>query len=612
MFTTSGTRFLRDGEPHLIVSGAFHYSRVHPDQWADRLRRLRAMGANAVETYVPWNFHAPAPGVYDFSGAADLERFLDTAAAEDLDILVRPGPYACGEWENGGFPGWLLADPGMRLRTSNPAYLAEVDRWFDEMIPLIAARQYPEGGRVILVQIENEYGSFGDDLQYLEHLRDGLLARGITVPLVTSDGPRMSWLLAGTVEGALPTMNFGSRTAEHLETFAAEFPDTPPMCMEYWHGWFDHWGEQHHTRAPEEAAHELRTMLAGNMSTNFYMAVGGTNYGLWNGSNHDGVIQPTITSYDYDAPIGEDGSLSPKFHAFRSIIAEYLPVPEMPADLAVAPPALTPRDLPLTTSGVLTCDDLQELSLATAPQVPGLRTVTEPVPEPPTFEQLGLERGMLLLRSEVAHAGGTVPVRLHGLHDRAHVFIDGRLVGIVNRDEGTPETLEITAERGVLRIDVLVESQGRINFGPLLGDRKGILTGVWWGNRFINGWRAYPLALDVVGAAVSALCTQDRPASQADGLSYRQYELAVGADEAGTDANISTAQRGRGFLWVDDSMLGRFWHIGPQQSLYCPGPLLASAGSHTVTVLETDPSPTVTDGGMSLLTRPDLGEPAQP
>lgn len=609
MLTTSGTEFLRDGQPHLIASGALHYCRVHPDQWADRLRRLRVMGANAVETYIPWNFHAPAPGVYDFTGAADLARFLDTAADEDLDIIVRPGPYACGEWENGGFPGWLLADPGMRLRTSNPAYLAEVDRWFDVVIPMLAERQYPEGGRIILAQIENEYGSFGDDLGYLEHLRDGLRARGITIPLVTSDGPGMRWLLAGTVDGALPTMNFGSRAEEHLEMFAQEFPDTPPMCMEFWHGWFDHWGQRHHTRDAAEAAGELQSMLSNRMSVNLYMGVGSTNFGLWNGSNHDGELGSTITSYDYDAPIAEDGRLTPKFDAFRAVIAQHLPVPDLPEDLVVDPPALSPRDLAELSSGVLTCDDLQGLSLSTVASVPGLRAVAEPVPEPPTFEQLGLERGILLLRSTVAHAGGTAQVRLHGLRDRAHVFVDGRLIGIVGRDEGTPESLEVDSERGMLQIDVVVESQGRINFGPLLGDRKGVLGGVWWGNRFVNGWCAYPLALDVVGDAVSALCAVERPAPVADGLTYRQYALDIAPGEAGTDANVSTAQRGRGFLWVDAAMLGRFWHIGPQQSLYCPGPLLG-AGSHTVTILETDPPIGAPAAGLRLVAEPDLDSPA--
>jgi len=605
MLTSSGPRFLRDGQPHLIVSGAMHYSRVHPEQWADRLRRLRAMGANTVETYVPWNFHAPAPGVFDFTGGADLARFLDTAASEDLDIILRPGPYICAEWEGGGFPGWLLADPAMRLRTRNPAYLAEVDRWFDELIPLVAERQHPNGGRVVLVQVENEYGSFGDDHQYLEHLRDGLLARGITVPLVTSDGPRMNWLLAGAVDGALPTMNFGSRTGEHLDTYAREFPDVPPMCMEFWHGWFDHWGEGHHTRDADEVAGELRTMLSHGMSVNFYMGVGSTNYGLWNGANHDGGLQPTITSYDYDAPIAENGALTRKFHAFREVIAAHIPVPDLPSDLVADPPALAPRELEPVASGVLTCDDLERLSLATVDTVPGLRAVTDAVPEPPTFEQLNLERGLLLLRAEVAHAGGPVPVRLHGLHDRAHVFIDGRLAGIVGRDEGVPETLEITAERGTLRVDLVVESMGRINFGPHLGERKGVLGGVWWGNRFVNDWRAYPLALDMIGGAVAAACALDRDTTGADGLSFRQLALDVASDEAGADANISTSRRGRGFLWVDDAMLGRFWHIGPQQSLYCPGPLLG-AGAHTVTIIETDAPLGAADGAVVLVAEAEL------
>ena len=236
--------FLRAGDPHLIVSGALHYFRIHPEQWRDRLRRLVVMGCNTVETYVAWNIHQPSREVTTFEGFADLGRFLDIAAEEGLDAIVRPGPYICAEWENGGFPGWILADRNLRLRNRNAAYLQLVDAWFDQLIPVIAQRQAGRGGNVVMVQVENEYGSFGDDKAYLAHLRDGLVARGIEELLVTSDGPARMWLTGGTVDGALGTVNFGSRTLEVLAMAERELPDQPQMCMEFWNGWFNHWGEQ--------------------------------------------------------------------------------------------------------------------------------------------------------------------------------------------------------------------------------------------------------------------------------------------------------------------------------------------------------------------------------
>lgn len=583
MLSIEGGRFVRDGHDHKIVSGALHYPRVHPDQWADRLRRLRLLGCNTVETYVAWNFHAPAPGTTDFTGPRDLGRFLDLAAEADLDVIVRPGPYICAEWEGGGFPGWLLADERIRLRCMDPAYLAAVDAWFDELIPIIAARQ--DSGRVVLVQVENEYGSFGDDKEYLAHLRDGLVRRGITVPLVTSDGPTLVFLQGGTVDGVMPTINFGSRTLQYLDPFRAEFPDAAPMCMEFWHGWFDHWGDQHHSRPADEVVPELEAMLGNGMSVNLYMGHGGTNFGLWNGCNHDGTaLQPTITSYDYDAPVAENGALTEKFHAFREVFARQVAVPELPDDLVAAPPTLPPGELSETASTALSCDDLQALSLSAVARLPWHRAQHDPTPWPPAFEDLGLERGMLLYRAEVAHPGGTVNLRLHDLRDRAHVFVNGKLLGILQRDGET--TLPVTAERGTLALDLLVESQGRINFGPLLGERKGILRGAWFGTRYVMGWRAYPLPLDLMGEELRALTGRDS-ASDADGLSLRRFALPVADEHAGRDAFLDTSALTRGFAFVGDDMLGRYWRVGPQQTLYVPGPLL-TAGDHVVTVLATD------------------------
>src|SRR5699024_5272515 len=276
-------------------------------QWRDRLRRLVAMGCNTVETYVAWNVHQPGRGVTTFEGFADLGRFLDIAAEEGLDAIVRPGPYICAEWENGGFPGWILADRNLRLRHRSAPYLDLVDAWFDELIPVIAERQAARGGNVVLVQVEHVYG---------------------------------------TVDGALGTVNFGSRTLEVLAMAERELPDQPQMCMEFWNGWFDHWGEHHHERTGGDAAGELSDMLEHGMSVNFYMAHGGTNFGLRAGANHDGALQPTTTSYDYDAPIAENGALTEKFRAFREVVARHRELPPYEEHLAQLGLAAQPATLP--------------------------------------------------------------------------------------------------------------------------------------------------------------------------------------------------------------------------------------------------------------------------
>lgn len=288
--------FTLDQESLRILSGAMHYFRVHPGQWRERLELLRAMGLNTVETYVAWNLHEAHRGTYDFSGMADLERFLSIAQEVGLFAIVRPGPYICAEWDNGGFPAWLLADRNLRLRCMDERYLSEVDRWFDVLIPRIASHQLTKGGNVLLVQVENEYGSYGDDEAYLSHLAAGLRSRGIDVPLFTSDGPTRFMLSGGAVNGSFATVNFGSRATEAFTTQRETRPDAndPLFCMEYWNGWFDHWGEPHHTRDVASAAETLDEILSHGASVNLYMAHGGTNFGLWAGSNFDQKLQPTV------------------------------------------------------------------------------------------------------------------------------------------------------------------------------------------------------------------------------------------------------------------------------------------------------------------------------
>lgn len=581
--------FLRHGEPHLVVSGAIHYFRVHPELWRDRLRRLVAMGCNTVETYVAWNFHAPTLDTVTFEGMADLGRFLDIAAEEGLDAIVRPGPYICAEWEFGGFPGWLQADGKLPLRCMNPTYLAAVDQWFDQLLPVIADRQTTRGGNVVAVQVENEYGSYGDDRAYLEHLRDGLIRRGIDELLVTSDGPGWGWLSGGMVDGALATVNFGSRTLEVLDMARKELPDQPQMCMEFWNGWFDHWGEEHHTRSAESAASELKDMLDNGMSVNFYMAHGGTNFGLWAGANNDGRLQPTVTSYDYDSPIAENGTLTPKFHAFREVIAAHRGLPPLEEQLRELGLDAVPASLPGQGLPWDTLASLQDLPTWTQPGATH--------PRIPTFEEIGLERGMLLTRRSITitrppEGEELWPIRFHGLADRAYVYLNGHYAGISDRNAEDvavhPEHLREVllpegADRAEVTLEILIENQGRTNFGPELGELKGVLGGVWFGYRYLNGWQVTPLPLEQLGVQFAD------EAEAAHGSDNRLPLVGVATLEVSEQADgfLDTSGCGRGIAWLDDFCLGRYWSAGPQRTLYIPSPLL-TPGAHRITVLELE------------------------
>lgn len=584
--TIEGGRFVRDGEPHQLISGALHYFRVPPALWTDRLQRLAAMGCNTVETYVAWNFHQPfADQEPSFEGDRDLGAFLDRAAEAGLDILVRPGPYICAEWEFGGLPSWLLTDPAVRraLRTSNPLYQDQVDRWFDALIPVITPRQATRGGRVIGIQVENEYGSFGNDTAHLAHLRDRLVELGIDVWQFTSDGPGRLWLQGGTLDGTLATVNFGSRQESAFAALAEHRTGQPEMCMEFWNGWFDHFGGEHHTRAGDDAAAELAGMLEAGRSVNFYMAHGGTSFGVWAGANavEDGgtvVLQPTISSYDYDAPIAEDGTLTAKYDAFRDVIMKHTGVtpPE--------PPPL-PERLPAGTATVT-----ERVSLAAVlNRQPVIESVT-----PLTFEELGVHQGVVRYRTS---AGGPYPeakLTLDGLADLGTVIIDDAVrarVGRMPLDDrfpAGPATVELAAQNTV---DVLVSSLGRINFGRHLGDSKG-LAAVRLDFQHLMGFRQSALDL----TSLPELDWTD-PEPGPDQPGFHRAELEI---ERPADGYLALPDWHHGYLFLNGFNLGRYWSIGPQRALYAPAPLwragrneliIAELGGGSGTMIELRDAP---------------------
>ncbi len=561
--TWHGRRLYRRGVPHRILSGALHYFRVHPDLWRDRIRRLADLGLNTVDTYVAWNFHQPrereAPR---FDGWRHVERFITTVGEEGLDVIVRPGPYICAEWSNGGLPSWLTGRD-VAIRSCDPEFTTAVGRWFDDLVPRIAALQAAEGGPVVAVQVENEFGSYGDDHAYMRWNRDALAARGITELLFTADGPTELMLDAGTLPDTLAAITLGSKPDAARRLLAARRADEPFVVAEFWNGWFDHWGERHHVRPADSVVRALEEILTGGGSVSIYMAHGGTNFGLWAGANEaDGRLQPTVTSYDSDAPIAEDGALTAKFFAVREVLGARGPV-RMPARMPTLPPARVPL--------------VHRADLRT-----GLRAVPAPAstgPRPASFERLGLDAGMVLYTAHPRIPPGDHRLMLSDVRDRALVFCDGALLGVADADT---RELPLHGTGRVVRLEVLVENLGRVNYGPGIGGHKGLLGPVLVDRRIVQGWDSTPIALQEWSTSELARAT-------AAGPPHTHAGFAVAAMRVDTPADTFLALPGsrRGLVWVNGFLLGRYWDIGPQVTLYCPAPLLR-AGENTVTVLELE------------------------
>ncbi len=571
--------FLLDGRPHRIVSGALHYFRVHPDLWADRIHRARLLGLNTVETYVAWNFHAPRRGEFDLTGARDLGRFLDLVAAEGMHAIVRPGPYICAEWDNGGLPAWLLADPSIGVRRHEPGFMAAIGEYLDALLPVVAARQVDRGGPVVAVQVENEYGAYGDDEEYLRALVDLTRAGGITVPLFTCDQADDEMLARGGLPGLLRTATFGSRATERLATLRRHQPTGPLMCMEFWNGWFDSWGLPHHVAPAEANAQDLDDLLAAGASVNLYMVHGGTNLGLTNGANHKGTYLPITTSYDYDAPIAEHGATTAKYRAMREVIARHVPVPD---DLPDDPPPTPVHDVPLTRRAALT--SLLDVVAATPRAWDHV----------PTADEAGQWSGFLLYETRVRASDRVLTVG--EVRDRAVVLLDDEPVGVLSRTLHE-RTLALPARDGLLR--VLVEDQGRVNYGPRIGEPKGLVGPVRTATRELTSWTTAGLAVDPL--PVDGL---DRLVDVEPGVPVAGPALLAGefTAEPGTDRFWSTDGWGKGLVWVNGTLLGRYWSAMPTGTLYVPGPLVRERNE--VVVLELGGA---VDAVARFVAGPDLG-----
>ena len=581
-FAAVGDHFELDGKPFVVRSGEMHYPRIPNALWRSRLRMARAMGLNTVCTYVFWNLHEPKPGVWDFRGDLDVARFVRMAGEEGLKVIVRPGPYVCTELDFGGLPAWLLKDRAMRVRSNDPRFVALTRAYFARLGKELKPLLVENGGPIVMTQVENEYGSYGADHAYMANVRDALRAAGFTGQLFTSDGPGQGMLNGGTLPGIPATVNFGGGVEGAFKELAEFRPGPHPrMIGEYWAGWFDAWGKRHQKSDLASNLKDLEWCLQNDVSFNLYMFHGGTNFAFMAGSN-GGASSYTVdtTSYDYDAALDESGRVTPKYAAFRALLARYTPTPlplpeEVPAPVAVPPARLS-----------------QSVSLWNVP------AAASPVEnEPNSFEDLNQAHGLIWYQSP-APVGGRQTLAVGRPMDYATVYVGRRRVGTLDRRLGQT-SIEIEAKRGEV-VSLVTESLSRVNFGPALpNERKGLEGPVTLGGQPMRTWIMNQFPLESPPKLGYSNRLLDGPAF------YR------GVLDVPTPGDTFLDLRGwnKGFVWVNGHNLGRFWRVGPQQTLYLPGVWL-KRGRNEVVVY--DDGPKVENPTIQGLDRPILDEVVQP
>ncbi len=592
-------KFYLNGEPFQIISGAFHYFRTVPEYWRDRLLKLKAMGGNTVETYIAWNVHEPKKGEFHFDGMYDVEAFIELAKELGLYVILRPSPYICAEWEFGGLPAWLLKEDGMRLRVNYEPFMKAIEDYYDVLMPKLVKHQITEGGNVILMQIENEYGYYANDKSYMKRMMDIMRKHGVTVPFITSDGPFAENLNGGVLEGVLPTGNFGSKTEERFGVLKNYTKGGPLMCAEFWVGWFDHWGNGGHmTGNLEESTKDLDKMLElGNV--NIYMFEGGTNFGFMNGSNYYDELTPDVTSYDYDGILTEDGQITEKYRRYKEVISKYTKIPEIPE--------LSESKIKRGSYGTLKLND--KVSLFSV--LDDLSVKVSSV-YPVSMEKLDQNYGYILYHSTLETEDAIAKIRLWEAADRANILVDKKplvtLYDLELQKEAEVMTEEEIAKAMALPVeeqaklsqrgkdlDILVENMGRVNFGPRMEhQRKGIGQCVQINGHMHNNWDMYTLPLDNVDKVdFSKEYIENTPAL---------YRFTFDAKEL-TDTFLDFEGWGKGCIFLNGFNLGRFWEIGPQKRLYIPAPLIKK-GENEIIIFETEGKYQDT---IKLVDEPDIG-----
>ena len=552
--------FLLNSQPIVIRCGEMHFARIPREYWQQRLRMAHAMGLNTICAYLFWNYHEREPGKFTWSGMADAAEFCRLAQKEGMHVILRPGPYSCAEWEFGGFPWWLLKKEDIRVRTQDPYYLERCRLYLKEVGRVLVPLQVSRGGPILMVQVENEYGSYGKDKEYIGKIRDYLKEGGFDVPLFTCDGPTQ--LKADVREDIFSVVNFGGDPEGSFKYLKEIRPKGPMMCGEYYPGWFDSWGAAHHTGDIEHISTELSWMLDHRASFSIYMAHGGTTFGLWSGANAP-PYSPQTSSYDYDAPISEAGWDTPKYHVLRKTLMKYLEKNEKIPDVPKRNPVIA---IP---------------SFSTTEVASVFKQVSAPVESnrPLNMEKINQGYGCMLYSTTIP-AGSAGKLIITEVHDYALVFVDGKKVGIIDRRKNQ-NSVNLSSKSKASRLDILVEAMGRVNYGPLIHDRKGITEKVELNSDGIihelTDWKnsGLPLGDRSPNGLVFSKDTTTLPA-----FHRGSFKLANTGDSF-----LDMSKWGKGIVWINGKCLGRFWNIGPTQTMYVPGPWLKK-GVNEVIVLD--------------------------
>ncbi len=568
MLEIKNKKFYIDGEEAHIYSGAMHYFRIPAEYWEDRLLKLRAAGLNTVETYVPWNYHEPKKGQFNFEGMLDIERFIKTAQDLGLYVIVRPGPYICAEWDFGGLPAWLLKDKNIRLRCCDKKYMKAVEDFFKVLIPKLLPFQESNGGSLIAMQVENEYGSFGRDKKYLYWLRDLMKELGTTCQLFTSDGEDRYFFSGGGIPEELMVANFGGYHEHRFDDLKLLQPDKPLMCGEHWCGWFDRWGASHHTdNAEETLGKSLDGFFSEDASFNLYMFHGGTNFGFSSGANYYDCYCPTTTSYDYGAPLTENGAYTEKYFVLRERMAKQTgkELPELPEN-----------------SKTQAIGSVKFTEFADLRSVYKKFAVHKKSHIPYTMEHYGQNSGLILYSTTLKGNYRATDLVGFGVHDIAYIYINGELKGTYDRTKLKgkalfEESFSVTIPEfdGECKVDILVQALGRVNYARRIYDRKGIEE-IYLGGQAIVDWDIYSMELDAAPEILYEKCHSEYPA----------FLKGTFKAEEKTDTFVDMRGFTNAVVYVNGFNLGRFLKRGPQFTLYLPGTLLKYENEIVVLELE--------------------------
>ncbi len=573
-FAIGTNDFLIDGRPFQIRCGEIHAARVPREYWRNRLQMARAMGLNTVCAYLFWNQIEPQPGKFDWSGQADVMDFCRIAQQEGLWVILRPGPYSCAEWDGGGLPWWLLKYDDIKLRTRDPRFMAAATNYLREVGKQFGPLQITRGGPILMVQVENEYGSYGKDAAYMGEMRKAMLDAGFNVPLFACNPS--GDLTNGYRSDLFPVVNFGADPAHGFKALREIFPQGPLMCGEFYPGWFDTWGQPHHLGKTPQYLADLEYMLTNNESFSIYMAHGGTTFGLWSGA--DRPFKPDTSSYDYDAPISEAGWPTPKFFQTRELFAKHL----LPGETLPEPPA---------TNSVISIAPIEVTQCA--PIFDNLPKAIEEA-TPRTMEKYGQGHGCILYRTTIP-AGPAATLEAAAIHDFGFVFLDGQRIGAMDRRNNSYK-IELPAREKATMLDILVEAVGHVNFGQEVHDRKGVFAPVKLDGRELTGWNIFNLPLDDKMLAHLKFRSAGAPVSEPARFNA---QLQLAGSETGApafwratfsikrpgDTFLDMRPWGKGVVWVNGHCLGRYWDIGPTQTAYLPGCWLHE-GKNEIVILD--------------------------